>query len=95
METPLAKLIDLLESERNGSLPKESSRPLLYWKDFSDMPHGATILANLEHYWDDADIRSRDPDYGRMQNSELEKLIQKLRQADFDGAARITFLTSS
>lgn len=95
METPLAKLIDLLESERNGSLPEENSRPSLNWEDFSDIPHGATILANLEHYWDDADIRSRDLDYGRMQNSELEKLIQKLRQADFDGAARITFLTSS
>ena len=52
------------------------------------------IWDNLQHYLADADIRARDESYREMQDNELQKLIQLLRQdAPVAQLRRITFLT--
>jgi len=40
----------------------------------------ASIWDGLQHYFADADIRARDPEYQRMQNGELGTLIRLLEQ---------------
>ena len=49
-------------------------------------------MSFLNHYWDDEDIRRRDEDYRAMQNTELDKLILRLKQFDYKGASEVTFL---
>jgi hypothetical protein len=54
------------------------------------------VRANLEHYLSDADIRVKDSAYRDMQDGELRKLIQLLRQqAPTEALRRITFLRST
>jgi len=54
------------------------------------------VWPNLAHYLDDADIRTKDAAYRDMQDGELKKLIQLLRnQAPIDELRRITFLGRS
>ena len=54
------------------------------------------LWPNLDHYLDDADIGTKDVAYRDMQDSELRKLIQLLRQrAPIDALRRITFLRST
>jgi hypothetical protein len=60
--------------------------------------HGAvieTIMANVEHFLADSDIRARDPAYREVQESEMRKLIALLRGERLDEAQRITFLGSN
>ena len=54
------------------------------------------IWGNLEHYLADADIRSKDDAFRDMQDRELRKLIQLLRQeAPIAQLRRITFLSAT
>ena len=51
------------------------------------------VWPNLAHYLDDADIRTKDAAYRDMQDGELGKLIQLLRQqTPIEALKRITFL---
>jgi hypothetical protein len=55
----------------------------------------AEIMANLEHYLSDSDIREKDPGYRKMQETEMRKLIQALRTGNLRGAVGISFLRES
>ncbi len=54
------------------------------------------LLCDLEHFLSDEDIRRREPDYEKMQLSELERLIQLIEaDAEPKEIRRVNFLTSS
>lgn len=55
-------------------------------------PKSEFVVAYLAHYLDDEGLRKRDPDYAAMQNAELNKLISRLQDSDYEGAAKVTFL---
>ena len=51
--------------------------------------------SSLPHYFDDEDIRSKDDEYKKFQNTELSKLIHFLRTEDILKANQISFLQST
>jgi len=53
------------------------------------------LYANLHHYYDDEDIRAKDPEYRAFQNKELEKLIKHLEAGNTEKANEISFLHES
>jgi len=54
------------------------------------------IWHGLEHYLADADIRAKDPEYRKMQNQELRRLIQLLEEGGSEKQIRaISFLGRS
>lgn len=55
-------------------------------------PKSEFVVAYLAHYLDDLDLRKRDPAYATMQNAELNRLISRLQDSDYEGAAKVTFL---
>lgn len=56
----------------------------------------SAIVINLNHYFDDSDIRLKDTQYKEMQNAELGKLIAILLSDDpLDRATDINFLHES
>ena len=52
----------------------------------------AKIMGNVEHFLADSDIRQKDAAYRLMQETEMKKLIQALRNNVLHEAKRITFL---
>jgi hypothetical protein len=50
------------------------------------------LFGNLHHYIADADIRAKDPGYRKLQDSEMTKLITRLRTGELARANRVTFL---
>jgi hypothetical protein len=53
------------------------------------------VIANIEHYLADADIRASDERYRTMQDATLASLISALRSGDIAAARRISFLGRS
>ena len=45
-------------------------------------PDVIAVLANVDHYIADYDIRTKDDEYARIQDRELESLISSLRRGD-------------
>jgi len=88
----LSSFIELLECVERGSLSCTEARFQFENSQLSDFPGSKVISSQLNHYWHDEDIRQRDLDYRMMQDRELSKLIKKLNQGDYRGAAAITFL---
>lgn len=92
---PSAKeLIEILERVLRDDLSCDEARLLIATGQMA-FPGSEKIAPLLEHYWDDEDIRKRDSDYCSMQQVELSKLIQRLRDADFSAAASTSFLCPS
>ncbi len=51
------------------------------------------LVGNLGHYIDDEDLRAKDPEYKKMQNSELFKLINLVeKKASLEVMREIHFL---
>jgi hypothetical protein len=50
------------------------------------------VLANIEHFLADADIRVRDQKYRVMQEAAMARLISALRSGDVDTARQVHFL---
>ena len=86
------RFIEILEGVERGELSCAEAQSQLENDPLDEFPGAKTILALLNHYWDDEDIRQRDLDYRLMQEGELAKLIQRLHQADYPGAAKVSFL---
>jgi hypothetical protein len=87
-------LADDLESLRVGALDATHFRRK-YGGGVAS-PTLEAVWPNLDHYLDDADIRVKDAAYRDMQDGELGKLIQLLRQqAPIEALRRITFLRST
>jgi hypothetical protein len=92
MTMNLSSFIELLECVERGSLSCAEARSQFENSKLVAFPESEIISSQLNHYWCDDDIRQRDLDYRMMQNGELAKLIQKLQEEDYRGAASITFL---
>lgn len=50
------------------------------------------IMAYVEHFLSDFDIREKDATYRQMQETAMQKLILALRSGDLNSAMNITFL---
>lgn len=50
------------------------------------------IMAYVEHFLSDSDIREKDAKFRQMQETAMQKLIQALRNCDLNSAKNITFL---
>ena len=90
-----AQLTQILSDLSAGRLECGEARTRIESSPSFQFPQSEFVLSFLEHYLDDEDIRKRDPSYGTMQNNELDKLVSRLRHSDFEGAAKVTFLTVS
>jgi hypothetical protein len=88
-------LIDILCDLQAGRITCDDADARLCESPGIPFPKSERVMSFLEHYFADEDIRRRNSDYAAMQNSELGKLISRLQQADYEGAAEITFLHES
>lgn len=71
------ELADDLELLLRGELESESLREKYWNRPLS--PVTESIMANVEHFLSDGDVRLKDPRYKQMQETEMEKLIVLLR----------------
>ena len=86
-----AELADDLELIREGHMSEEMFRAK--HRQSESVSIATTVWPYLEHYLSDADIRTRDEDYRAMQETELTKLISRLRAGEPDSELRqISFL---
>lgn len=92
MSADAIRLIEILEDIKRGTLSCEEAQLQLASNPLEKFPESEVILCMLEHYWADEEIRQRDEDYRTMQDGELGKLIHRLRQSDFAGAAAVSFI---
>jgi hypothetical protein len=90
-----AQLREILDDLIAGRLNCGEARTKIESGPGFEFPKAEFVLSFLEHYFDDEDVRRRDPIYGTMQNHELQKLVSRLRQSDYEGAAKVTFLNVS
>jgi hypothetical protein len=90
----LKKLADDLELLQKGTILPSEFR---FRNPFqSASPLGQAILANVEHYIADFDIRAIDQRYARMQEREMARLIRLLREsAEEELLRKIRFLVES
>lgn len=87
---PTSSLADALELLLLGGLtPGEFRRRHSHQRTSSELE---PVMANVEHYLADADIRARDERYRTMQEAALASLISALRSGDIAAARRISFL---
>lgn len=87
-----SQFIEILECVERGELSCAEAQSQLENDPLDEFPGAKTISALLNHYRDDEDIRQRNLDYRLMQDKELSKLIWRLHQADYLGAAKVSFL---
>lgn len=90
MKTWPVALADALEALLEGRLtPEEFRRAYPIQTASTEI---GTLLANIEHFLSDADIRARDPRYKAMQEVAIERMITALRAGDVDAAGGISLL---
>jgi hypothetical protein len=85
------QLIEDLKSLLKGTLSPEVFRENMetYPAQIQNL-----IIGNIDHFLDDADMRARDPEYRKMQETELTKLITLLELGASNEKIRaISFLT--
>ena len=86
-----AEFADDLEVLREGRMSEDDFRAK--HRESESVSVTTTVWPYLEHYLSDADIRARDEDYRTMQETELTKLISRLRAGAPDSELRqISFL---
>ena len=90
-----SQLTEILSDLSAGRLDCGEARTRIASSPGFEFPKSEFVLSFLDHYFDDEDIRRRDPIYGTMQNNELEKLVSRLQLSDYEGAAKVTFLNVS
>ena len=56
---------------------------------------GLDLFHNFWHFIADEDIREKDPEYSKMQNTELTKFITAIENKEYDKAQNITFIGES
>lgn len=92
MQSELNKLIELLVIVVEENLDCEIAEDLAEKIVWDKLPEIGNVYENLFHYWHDQDIREMDNEYKSMQDSELVKLIQHLKNKEFSKACTISFL---
>ena len=88
----LSKLVELLRIVRDEKLDEGVAQMIFERIDWADMSEIHEVFSNLHHYWDDEDIRSREPEYKAMQDGELDKLILHLEKQHWRSANGVSFL---
>jgi hypothetical protein len=80
-----------LEALRRGELAIEA-----LWERHADrFPDFEDVLASVQHWVADGDIRARDEDYRLMQESAFDQLLSHLRAGRVDEAKDISFLSEN
>jgi hypothetical protein len=93
MTNDVAELANDLRAIAADSLTESAFREKYSGREFAELQ---AIWHGLQHYFADADIRARDPDYGRMQKQELERLVERLEgRSSPKDLARVSFLGPS
>ncbi len=91
----LSKLIELLslvvEEDLDCGIAEDLSEKVAWDK----LPDIVEVYRNLFHYWHDQDSREKDTEYKLMQEVELIKLIQHLKNKEFHRACNISFLCAT
>jgi hypothetical protein len=75
----LATLAAALESMLKGG-STWSADSMARWRTALH-PDGADVMANVDHFIADSDIRATDPEYRAFQDSQMRELIGALRRA--------------
>ena len=91
-ECELEKLIELLSIVAEENLDCDIAEGLSKKINWDKIPEIGKVYGNLFHYWHDQDIREKDKEYKFMQDTELNKLIQHLKNKEFAKANNISFL---
>ncbi len=86
----LIEFADELEKLLHGELQPEAIRVRWWSRDLP--PTVGELMAYVEHFLSDEDIRSKDEWYRRMQESEMTSMIECLRSGRIEEARQITFL---
>jgi endonuclease V-like protein UPF0215 family len=86
------KIITLLENMLNQ---KESIKFIVIELTKISTPELEEIFSNLEHYFADEDIRTKEIEYKDFQNNELEKLIHYIKVGNIEKANQISFLQAT
>lgn len=89
------KLIEILASVSDGRLMCSDGLKQVEQLNWDHLTQIQPVYGNLFHYWDDEDIRERDPAYREFQDQELKKLVDHLRECRFERARSISFLKES
>jgi len=89
------QLVAVLKDLREGRLECDDARRNIVREPDFDFPNAAEVYSLLNHYWDDQDLRLHDEAYRSMQDDELDKLIDRLQNSDYETASKITFLNVS
>lgn len=80
-------------------LMKDASGDVDLWEKYGEISAGndiEQILANLDHFVADGDIRAKDPIYKQMQENEMRKLIKLLKSGGpLSDILKINFLHNS
>ena len=92
MYNRFSKLVQLLESVRDGIVDCERAEDEAEKLDWDSMPEISNVYGNLFHFWNDTDLRKTDKKYNDWQSAELVKLIDHLKTGDYQKATNISFL---
>jgi len=92
MKSELEKLIELLSIVAEENLDCDVAKGLSELIAWDKIPEVGNVYGNLFHYWHDQDIRKKDKEYKLMQGTELNKLIQLLKNKEFIKANNVSFL---
>lgn len=92
MSRSSSQLAAILQQVRESRIDCSEARGDISGTPDFDFPYAPEVVSFLNHYWDDEDIRQRDEDYRTMQNTELDKLILRLKESAFKSASEVTFL---
>ena len=92
MEANIQILCTFLEQLLTGSIQAKDAKPLLNTLSALSMTELDELYGNLFHYIDDTGIRDKDPAYRKLQESEMMKLIGRLKNGNFAMANAVTFI---
>jgi hypothetical protein len=92
MKAEIETLCDFLAQLQNGEIGGKDALASLSSLSALKTPGLEELFGNLHHYIADADIRAKDSGYRELQDTEMTKLISRLRSGDIAKANRVTFL---
>jgi hypothetical protein len=90
MQDKLVAFADDLEGLLTGALPEDAFRER--YRHGYEAPDIGALMAYVDHFLCDSDIRQKDEWYRQMQEHEMRKMIARLRGGEVADAKRIDFL---
>ena len=89
MESETKQLLEILEAVFSKRIGVQEGQDRV---EQLSMREVGQLFSNLFHYWNDGDIRDKEIEYKQLQETELEKVINHLRNGDVDAANKVSFL---